>query len=218
MQYVTVDNQTLVNKKMTSKKNPWRQNSNLGFSCLGQFGDEVGVKEEYHQGECEYPFCDRLRAADRAAAFLRKERQQSSSLSLQNTPACQFITSAKIPKLVTLANDLQVHYNKYNNHSVLRHLEKEIHRRDANSFINMSPENRTSFYDTLTLAVKLSDEDFVKDFVDTRNNVEVHWKNSIAAAKSLLHDLYTLEDMIDEIASLHNNFVKHSHSIRELKA
>lgn len=199
---------------MTSK-NPWRQNSSHAFGSLEQFGEEVGVSlkaEGGDQADYQYEFMNQMRAADMAAAKCRLQAQREMKQSLRETPANQFLSSPKIPRLISQLQALHGHYEKYNNTSLLRQLDKEIHRRDANHFIYMSPENKTSFYKILTLALKLSDKDYIKQLLETQDNTDVYVQKSIVSAKTLLHDLFTLEDMIDKISSLQTDFVNHMQS------
>lgn len=196
-----------------TNKNPWKQNVNHAFGCsLEQFGDEVGMKTEgyrHPQVNYQYLFMDQMRAADEAASKCRLQTQMEMENALKATSACQFMSSPNITRLMSLVQSLHSHYDKYNNTSFLRQLDKEIHRRDANHFIYMSPESRSSFYEILTLAIKLSDKEYVLQLLESQNNTDIYVQNSIESAKTLLHDLFTLEDMVDKIASLQTDFVTH---------
>jgi hypothetical protein len=196
-------------------KNPWLQNASLAFGPLQQFADELefGVKEE-SQYTCtedfQYLFIDNMRAADKAATERRKQAQQANIISLEKSPANQFLTtSQQVSHLISLTQSLHAHYEKYNNSTFLKHLEKEIHRKDANAFIYMSPENRTYFYEILNLALKLSDKEYVARLLETQCNVDLYVQNSVEAAKSLLHDLLTLEDLVETVSTLQSDFLNH---------
>ena len=106
----------------SKNKNPWRLNDNLAFGSLEQFSDEVGISSQ-NSGEYHYPFIERMRAADEAASKQRQQRQQEGFRVLQETPASQFASSSHVPHLLSLVQSMQSYYDKYNNHSFLRHLE-----------------------------------------------------------------------------------------------
>lgn len=201
-----------------STKNPWRQNANLAFGgTLEQFGDEVGVKAKgyrYEQAGYHYSFIDQMRAADEAATTQRQQTQLEKEQVLRATPASQFLSSSKVSHLMALVQSLHSHYDQYNSTTFLRHLDKELHRRDANHFIHLSPENRASFHEVLTLALKLSDKGYVNQLMESQHNTETYLENSIEAAKALLHDLFILEDLVDKIASLQTDFMTHTTSSR----
>ena len=155
-------------------------------------------------------FSHKMRAADEAASQQRQQRQQEGFRVLQETPASQFASSSHVPHLLSLVQSMQSHHDKYNNHSFLRHLEKEIYRREANSFINMSPENRASFFGILTLALKLSDKDYIQRVLEAQNDSDVYMQKSIDSAKSLLHDLLALEDLVEKVSGLQGEFARHA--------
>lgn len=197
-------------KQMTTK-NPWKQNSNLlAFGSLEQFAEEIGLNvEEQPEVDCHYSFIDSMRAADKAAATHRKQVKDSAIGSLQSSPAVQFSASSKVTDLMSLIQSQHSHYHKYNNPTFLKHLGKEMRRKEANSFMYMDPSNRTYFFDMLTLAMNLSDEGFVHEVLEAQVNANTHVQRSIASAKSLLLDLLTLEDLVDNISTLQADFMGH---------
>ena len=205
-----------------ASKNPWSQSSNMTVSSLQQFSEEIGITtadlprdgemsghREEGAGDFAYAFMDTMRAADKGATLRRNKMQKENYEALLSSPAYQFATSSAVSRVLSLTESLKLNYQKYSNPSFLKHLEKEVRRKDANSFVYMASENRAYFYEILSLALKLADEQYVAEVLVAQNSADANMQTSIESAKSLLHDLCTLEDLVENMSNMQNEFVKH---------
>ena len=198
---------------MSDQKNPWLQKNNIIFNILQQFGEEIGINISQTNVNCNYSFIERLQVADEEARKARQCERNEVLSRLNESPGSQFLSSTKLNRLMDMVQSLQEYYDKYNNIEFINNLAREVEERNENNnFLYMSPENRASFYATLNLALKLSDKKYMNDFVECQRSEEIHVRNSVEAAKSLLGDLYTMNELIANITKLHADFMGHVQS------